>query len=93
MLEFFALYKTPIDILYLILSISVGLLTLFLVVAIYRLIRMLGNINSVTDKVKDTVDLVNHYMWQPIKIMMMLIEKGKEFAAAGKHKRKEKAEE
>jgi len=93
MLEFFALYKTPIEILYLVLSISVGLLTLFLVVAIYRLIRIFGNVNSVTEKAKDTIDLVNHYMWQPIKIMMMLIEKGKEFAAASKHKKKEKAEE
>lgn len=93
MLQFFALYQTPIDILYLVLSISVGLLTLFLVVAIYRLIRILGNVNSITDKVQDTVDLINHYMWQPIKIMMMLIEKGKEFAASSKRKKKEKAEE
>ncbi len=93
MLEFFALYKTPIEILYLVLSISVGLLTLFLLVAIYRIIRVLGNVNKITDKVQDTVDLVNHYMWQPIKIMMMLIEKGKEFAAASKHRKKGKAEE
>ncbi|MBN1258688.1 hypothetical protein JXA05_02935 [Candidatus Peregrinibacteria bacterium] len=90
----FDLYQTPVDYLYLVLSTCIGLLTLFLVIAVYRLIRIFGNVNAITEKAKDTVDLVNHYMWQPIKIALMLIEKGKEFAAASnKHKKKAKAEE
>lgn len=75
------LYSTPLDILYLILSIGFGLLALFLILAIYHFIKILRNINHVTAKAKDTVDLVNHYLWQPIKIAMMIIEKSKKYTA------------
>ena len=75
------MYSTPLEILYLVLSIGGGLLLLFLIIAVYHLIKILRDINKVTNKAKDTVDLINHYLWQPIKIMMMIMEKGKEFAA------------
>ena len=81
------LYKTPVDILYFVLTIGAGLVALFLVIALYYLIRVLSDVHSVTDKVKDTVDLVNHYLWQPIKIFMTLVEKGKEYAAKRAKKR------
>ena len=77
----FEMYQTPLDILYLVLSIGGGLLLLFLVIAVYHLVKILRNINKVTSKAKDTVDLINHYLWQPIKIAMMIIEKGKKVAA------------
>lgn len=70
-------YSTPVDVLYLILSICIVLLTLFIVIAIWRIIRILRDINTLTDRAKDTVDLVNHYLWQPIKILTQLIEKSK----------------
>ena len=75
------MYKTPIDILYLVLSIGGGLLLLLLIVAVFHLIGILSNVKKVTRKAKDTVDLVNHYLWQPIKIMMMVLEKAKGVAA------------
>jgi hypothetical protein len=75
------MYSTPLNILYLVLSIGGGLLLLFLIIALFHLIKILRNINKVTSKAKDTVDLINHYLWQPIKIMMMIMDKGKEFAA------------
>ncbi len=78
------LYHTPVDILYFTLTVCVGLLTLFLIMALYQLIRILADTRQITDKVKDTMDLVNHYLWQPIKILMMVIEKGKEYAAKRK---------
>ena len=84
------MYNTPLDILYLVLSIGFGLLVIFLVVAIYHLIRILSNARKVSEKAKDTVDLVNHYLWQPIKIMLMILEKGKEVAAHAKKKHTEK---
>ena len=31
--------------------------------------------DKVSAKAKDTIDLINHYLWQPIKIAMMIIEK------------------
>ena len=80
------LYQTPVDILYFVLTICVGLLTLFLLMALYHFIRILSNTRRITDKARDTMDLINHYLWQPIKIMMMIYEKGKEYAAKRKHK-------
>ena len=80
------LYTTPLDILYLILSISVGLFTIFMVLALFHLIGILRNINKVSSKAKDTIDLINHYLWQPIKIAMMIFEKGKEVAQKARKK-------
>lgn len=77
----FEMYSTPLDILYLVLSIGGGLLLLFLVIALFHLIRILRDVNKVTNKAKDTIDLVNHYLWQPIKIALMVMEKSKEFTA------------
>jgi len=77
----FEMYKTPLDILYLVLSVGGGLLLLVLIIAIFHLIGILSNVKKVTRKAKDTVDLVNHYLWQPIKIMMMVMEKAKGVAA------------
>ena len=82
------MYKTPLDILYLVLSIGGGLLLLVLVIAIFHLIGILSNVKKVTRKAKDTVDLVNHYLWQPIKIMMTIMEKGKQYAAKQARKKK-----
>jgi len=73
-------YKTSLDILYLVLSIGGGLLLLLLIVAVFHLIGILSNVKKVSSKAKDTIDLINHYMWQPIKIMMMILEKGKSVA-------------
>lgn len=84
------LYSTPLDILYLVLTIVIGLLGIFLVIAVYHLIGILSNVNKVSSKAKDTMDLVNHYLWQPIKIAMMVMEKMKE--AATSHSKKSKKE-
>jgi hypothetical protein len=89
MLEF---YSTPLDVLYFSLTIVVSVLGLFLIIAVYHLIKILANVNSVTTKAKDTMDLVNHYLWQPIKFAMMIIEKSKAAAAASKHRKAKKSE-
>lgn len=73
----FEMYKTPLEILYLVLSIGGGILLLVLIIAVVHLISILSNIKKVTAKAKDTIDLVNHYLWQPIKIMLMVLEKTK----------------
>ena len=75
----FELYSTPLDILYLVLSVVIGLVGILLAIAIYHIVHILSNVRSVSSKAQDTMDLINHYLWQPIKIMMMLMEKGKEF--------------
>ena len=83
------MYNSPLTILYLVLSIGFGLLVIFLVVALYHLICILRNARKVSERAKDTVDLVNHYLWQPIKIMMMILEKGKEVASKTRKRTKD----
>ena len=82
------IYQTPLDYLYLVLSVSIALLVLFLLIALFHLISILRNTKKLTTKAKDTVDLVNHYLWQPIKIMMMVLEKVKKIAAKKAAKKK-----
>ncbi|MBN2095920.1 hypothetical protein JW752_00780 [Candidatus Peregrinibacteria bacterium] len=82
------MYKTPLDILYLVLSVGGGLLLLVLIIAVLHLIGILSNVRKVTRKAKDTVDLINHYLWQPIKVMMRIMERSKEYAAKQARKKK-----
>ena len=71
-------YTTSADILFLVLTIVIGFLGLFLIIAVYHVIHILRNVNKVTGKARDTMDLINHYLWQPIKIAMMAFEKMKD---------------
>ena len=73
-----AMYDTPLEILYLVLTICGGILLILLIIAVFHLIGILGNIKKVTSKTKDTIDLLNHYLWQPIKIMLMVIDRIKD---------------
>lgn len=80
------IYQTPVDVLYFVLTICIGVLSFFLLIVLLHLIGFFSNLRHITSKAKDTVDLVNHYLWQPIKIMMTLVEKGKEYTAKRKKK-------
>ena len=71
------IYSSSTDILYLVLTIVIALLGIFLCIALYHIIKILRDVNTVSTKAKDTMDLLNHYLWQPIKIAMMVLEKMK----------------
>ncbi|MFH0837715.1 MAG: hypothetical protein V1880_00405 [Patescibacteria group bacterium] len=86
------LYSTPLDILYLVLTIAIAFVAGFLVIALYHAIKILANINKVSAKAKDTIDLINHYLWQPIRIAMMIIEKSKQAATHRSKKSKKSGE-
>lgn len=70
------IYNTPLDFLYLMLTVGIGLLVFFIILLIYNLIRILYGVRSVTEKAQETVELLNHYLWQPIKFFMQVVEKG-----------------
>lgn len=63
-----------IDILYLTLSISVALLTIFISITLIYLMFILRDINKVSDSVKETVDKVNTYIAKPILFTKHLVE-------------------
>ena len=83
----FSMYNTPLEILYLALTVGFSLLVIFLLFALWHLIKILRDVNKISEKAKDTLTLVNHYIWQPIKIMMMIMEKAKDFTGGKKSKK------
>jgi len=72
------LYTTSTDILYLVLTVMIAILGILLALALYHLVHILRNVNKVSHKAKDTMDLLNHYLWQPIKIALMVLDKMKD---------------
>ena len=82
-----AIYQTPVDFLYFALTICISVITLFLVISLLYWIGVLKNIKVITAKAKDSVELINHYLWQPIKIVSMIIERTKAFAGHKKDKK------
>lgn len=57
----------PSDTFYLVLSVSVVLLTIFLSIVLVYLMFILRDVNKVTQSAKETVEKVNHYVMQPIR--------------------------
>lgn len=85
-MTFLSMYDTPLEVLYLVLSIGAALLVIFLLITLFHIIGILSNVKRVSQKAHDTVDLINHYLWQPIKIMLMVIEKMKDVSHTSKKK-------
>lgn len=79
-MNFLAMYDSPLEVLYLVLTIGIALLVVFLSIILLHVIGILSNLKKVSAKTKDTVDLINHYLWQPIKIMLSILEKTKDVA-------------
>ena len=87
------LYQTPLDILYFVLTIVIALVGFFLVILLFHAIGLLRNLKVISEKVKDTTDLINHYLWMPIKVLLAIVEKGKDVAekhSRSKSKKKKK---
>ncbi len=86
-----AQYATPLDFLYLTLTVCIALLTLFLVMALFHFVGILSNARKLSATLKDTASLINHYLWQPLKFAMSIIEKTKEHASKAARKAAKRA--
>ena len=64
----------PTDILFLILSVCVALVTIFLSVTLIYLMFILRDVVKITDQVKGIVDNVNTYITKPIMMTKSIIE-------------------
>jgi Flp pilus assembly protein TadB len=61
-----------LEILYLSISVFLILLILFLIPILYRLSKLLKNLNYITENLYETVDLIQSYLWQPAKFAMSI---------------------
>jgi|GEM_PF-5937892 len=64
------------------LSLALGFLAIAiaLVAVLIRLFRLLGNVNHITEKATEVVELVNHYLWQPARIARQIMEKFRQYS-------------
>ena len=65
-------FETNLDLLYFSLTIFVGCMTILLSILLIKVIRIVANVQRITDLVKETAQLVNEYAWKPIEIFMHL---------------------
>lgn len=64
--------ENALEILYLSISFFLILLILFLIPVLYRLSKLLKNLNYITENIYETVDLIQSYLWQPAKLAMSI---------------------
>jgi len=70
-------FLTPLNILFIILSIAVFLVSIFICMALYHAIQIMRDVEKVTEKAKETVDQVSEYIAQPISFALELMSHAK----------------
>lgn len=76
--------------LYVVLSIAVALLTVFLCVTLIYLILILRDTNKIIEKVKDTTEKINAFVIKPISMASSVMEHVRPLIEAALHSRLEK---
>jgi hypothetical protein len=71
--------ETTGDILNLVLALGFFLITLFLLPVLFRLFRLLGVAREIAENIRGIVDLVEGYLWQPVRLVTGVIDKVKRF--------------
>ncbi len=87
----FELYQTPLDILYLVLTITVVVLLILGALVLFHVIRLLRNVSKMSETIENVVEMVNHYLMVPLRVGLMVIEKTKDHMAKGAEKEAKKA--
>lgn len=60
--------------LYIVLTIAIGLLTIFLCVTLIYLILILRDASKVIEKIRDTVDKVNSFILKPVSLVSSIVD-------------------
>lgn len=71
--------ETTGDILNLVLAGGFFLITLFLLPVLFRLFRLLGVAREVAEDIRGITDLIEGYLWQPVRLFMTIVEMVKGF--------------
>lgn len=70
-----AIFQNSEDFLNIALGCSAILLTLFTILVLVRLFRVLGTLDIVLQDIQDTLDILQNYLWQPARIFLAVKEK------------------
>lgn len=66
---------TSLDILYIALAIGFIVLVIFTSIALFYLVFIFRDLSKITDKVKETTDVLSGYVLSPVKFLYGLYEK------------------
>ena len=67
--------ETTQDLLYISLAGGFLFLVLVLVLVLGRIYKILGNVQEITDSIAEITDIARHYIYQPFKFIMGLVDK------------------
>lgn len=84
---------SPSDLLLIILAFCVLLLTVFVIVLITNLTRILRNVSNITERVDDLTFSLNNFVKMPLQMMGNVVEKVQQARRAKPHKSKDSDEE
>lgn len=76
--------------LYVVLTISIALLTIFLCVTLIYLILILRDASKVIEKVRDTVDKVNSFILKPVSLAASIVDHIRPLVEAALERREKK---
>lgn len=65
-------FETNLDLLYFSLTIFVSCMTVLVSLLLIKLIRIVSNVQSITNSAKEVANLINEYAWKPVEILMHL---------------------
>mgnify|MGYP001571449956 CR=1 FL=1 len=86
------MFSDPQSTLYIVLSIAVALLTIFLCVTLIYLILILRDVNRMLEKVRDTVDRVNAFVIKPVSLAASIVDHVRPMIEAALERRAEQGE-
>lgn len=66
---------TSLDVLYISLALGFIVLVIFLSISLFYLIFILRDVSKITDKAKDTTDVLSEYVLSPVRFFYGLYEK------------------
>ncbi|MEI7510706.1 MAG: hypothetical protein WCJ84_00950 [Candidatus Peregrinibacteria bacterium] len=76
--------STSQDVLNFVLTVGFTAMSFLLCLVLVRLFRVLGILEETLQEVRETVELFQNYLWQPARLVMMVVEKVKSFFHFGK---------
>lgn len=68
-------FTSTTDFLFVILALSVTVVTIFLAAALYHLIKVLRDVEAITDNVRETSERINKVIIRPTKLIASIISK------------------
>ena len=72
------MFDTSLDVLYIVLSVCVAVVSIFLSLFLYNATRVLKQAQQITSSIEELTQTLDTYVRMPAKLILAALEKGKE---------------